>query len=548
MPYQEFKSCTDEVFKPRKIAGPDGAALYETESGSLLHKIITRNDTALLKQYITAWNFRRSGIPSTIIQSLDPFYTAAANGSLDALRVLLDAHHGNANSVSLEERGFSLLHVACQHAQIEIVEFLLDSQPPFAIVHGRDPGGWTPLMSAAYSIGTFGEGADVHRARSEALVNMLLDRGASAKDKAPSSTVAREEQSVPQAESTVLGLAITGCSYEMVKRLLERGVDRRERLRYHSDGPGFWDDGVDVHDVTPLHIGSRSWNVDGIRAILEYRHERGAKLLDLLFCRDSMNRVPLHWAAAGSDPEYEDSLPEDTLLKRINSTFELLVPKDDRAAAKKLINARDITGATPLHYPTQAHAGRGRKGSNHAYHAIQWLCSRGADASATDHRMQTVLHKLAYSSLDGEPIDLDLINLLLSHGCPLDAKDEHGETPLHILARHLRQAHAAVMLIKCGAKVDVMNNRGNLPLHEATRGAMRPSLSWDGQRQEPVSLSDRINAQDKVVEALLDAQGTDSSLDQPNREGKTPRQLIEETRRRWEEMEARSLRVGRSSD
>ncbi|KAL4986302.1 ankyrin repeat-containing domain protein [Aspergillus falconensis] len=532
MAYQEFHNCIDEVFESRGVIDADGAALYETEFGSLLRKIIMCNDTALLKQYITAWNLPSSGIPVTDVQSHDPFYTAAANGSLDVLRVLLDIHWSNAHSVSIEERGFSLLHVACQHAQIEIVKFLLDSDPPLGTVDDRDQRGWTPIMCTAYSTGTFGEDADAHRSRGEALMNTLLDRGASARD----------TELVPQAEITVLGQAITGSSYGMMKRLLEHGADVQECVEYYSDGPGFWDDGINVRDVTALHIGSRSWNVDGIRALLDHCHEGGLKSSDLVFCRDSMGRLPLHWAAAGSDPEFEPSVPENTLIQRITSTFELLVPKDDKAATAELINSCDKEGATPLHYAVRAHASCGRTGSNHAYHTIQWLCSRGANAGIVDHRMQTVLHKLAYSSLDGEPIDLDLINLLLAHGCPLGTRDEDRETPLHILARHLRQQHAAKMLIEYGARVDVVNKEGNLPLHEAMRGAMRPRRSWDGQSQEPVSLEDRVDAQNEVVEALLDAHSTCSVLDQPNREGKTPRQLREETRRKWKEMEARNQR------
>jgi ankyrin repeat protein len=246
----------------------------------------------------------------------------------------------------------------------------------------------------------------------------------------------------------------------MIERLLEHGADVQEHLEYYSDGPGFWDDGVDVRDVTALHIGSRSWNADGIRALLDHCHEGG-----LIFCRDSMDRLPLHWAAAGFDPGYEPSvLPENTLIQRITSTFELLVPEDDKATMAKLINSCDKQGATPLHYAVRAHASCGSKGSNHAYHMIQWLCSRGANAEIVDHRMQTVLHRLAYASLDGEPIDLNSINLLLAHGCPLQTRDEDGETPLHILARHLRQTHAAKMLLKYGARVDIVNKKGEVAI------------------------------------------------------------------------------------
>ncbi|KAL2817883.1 ankyrin repeat-containing domain protein [Aspergillus granulosus] len=504
MAYQEFHDCIDE----------NSAPSYTRSSRA--------NDTALLKQYITAWD-----LPSRGIQSYDPFYTAAANGSLDVLRVLLDVHQGNAHSASIEERGFSLLHVACQHAQIEIVNFLLDSDPPLGAVDDRDPEEWTPLMSAAYSTGAFGEPG--------------ADRGASARDSVSFPTVigtTSEGQLVPQAEFTVLSQAIAGSSYGMIKRLLEHGADVQKRLEYYSVGPGFWDDGVDVRDVTALHIGSRSWNVDGIRALLDHCHEGG-----LIFCRDSMDRLPLHWAAAGFVPGSEPSLlPENTLIQRITSTFELLVPEDDKATTARLINSRDKQGATPLHYAVQAHASCGSEGSNHAYHTIQWLCSRGANAGIVDHRMQTVLHRLAYASLDGEPIDLNLINLLLAHGCPLETRDEDGETPLHILARHLRQAQAANMLIKYGARVDIVNKKGNLPLHEATRAAIRPNQRWDGQRHKFVSLEDRIDAQNEVVEALLDAHGACNVLNQPNGEVKTPRQLREETIRTWKEMEAHNQR------
>lgn len=79
----------------------------------------------------------------------------------------------------LKKSGDFRYYVACQHAQIEIVKFLLDSDLPLGAVDDRDQEEWTPLISAAYSTGTFGEGADADaadRVRDEALINMLLDR------------------------------------------------------------------------------------------------------------------------------------------------------------------------------------------------------------------------------------------------------------------------------------------------------------------------------------------------------------------------------------
>lgn len=109
-----------------------------------------------------------------------------------------------------------------------------------------------------------------------------------------------ERQLIPQqAEFTVLCLAITGSSYGMVKRLLEHGADIQQRLEYYSNGPCLWDDNLDVRDVTALHLGSRAWNVDGIKAVLDYCRENR---WDLISCRDSIGRLPLHYAAAALIP------------------------------------------------------------------------------------------------------------------------------------------------------------------------------------------------------------------------------------------------------
>ncbi|KAL4996713.1 ankyrin repeat-containing domain protein [Aspergillus recurvatus] len=498
MAYQEFHHFTDEVFESRKIIDVDGSALYETELGSLLRKIITRNNTALLKQYIAAWNLTSSGIPVVDIQSHDPFYTAVANGSLDVLRVLLDIHRGNPNSVSIEQRGFSLLNVACEYAQLEAAKFLLDS----GTVDDRHQVEWTPVISAAYSTGALGEVAGADRAQGQAVMNLLLDRGASARDAVPFPTdidMTSEAQPIPQVEFTVLRLAIKGSSYEMVKRLLEHGADVQGRLGYYSNGLGFCDDGVNVRDVTALHLGSQCGNVDGARAPLDHGgDERGLKTPDLVYCRDSMVRLPLHWVAAGHDRVFERLLPESTLKNAITSTFGFLVSEDDKATTVKFINTQDKKGATPLHYAVSAHAHCGNRGSNHAYHIAQWLCSRGGDANIVDCRGQSVLHKLAYWSFDGEALDLSLIDLLLDHGAPINYTDESGETALHIMARNLRQAAATSMLLERGGRIDI-----------------------DDGRQEWVTPEDRIRAQNEVVEALLEAGG--SIIDQPIREGKTPR-------------------------
>ncbi|KAJ0419740.1 hypothetical protein BJY00DRAFT_301957 [Aspergillus carlsbadensis] len=406
MAYQVFQPCTDEVFESKKIINIDGTALYETGFSALLREIITRNDTAFLKQYIAAWDLRTSGVPVTKIQVHDLFYTAVANRSLDVLRVLLDVHRDNPTSLLIEEP-----------CQTELVKFLLDSDPSLGTIYDRDPGGWTLIMSAAYSTGAL---AAADRAWDKAIP-------------------------APQPELMVLSLAITSSSYGMVKRLLEHGADVHERLRYFSNGPGFCNSGADVYNVTALYLGSWCWNINRVQAILDHgehtREGEGSKGSDLICSRDG-----------GGDPALEWLLLESMLGDTITSTFALLVPKDDKSAT--------------------------------------WLCSR-------------VLYRLAYWPLNSEPLDLRLINLLLNYGALLDHIDENNKAALHIKARNCQQGAATCMLIKRGAK-------------------------------------DRTRAQDEVVQTLVEVDG--STMDLPNRGGKCPRQLREETRQVWVEMETRRLR------
>lgn len=71
---------------------------------------------------------------------------------------------------------------------------------------------------------------------------------------------------------------------------------------------------------------------------------------------------------------------------------------------------------------------------------------------------------------------------------------------------------------------------GNTPPHEATMGHLGASVvieKGEGPEHMYPSIEDRIKAQDEMVMVL---QAAGCSMEQPNGEGKTPRQLLEETR------------------
>lgn len=131
---------------------------------------------------------------------------------------------------------------------------------------------------------------------------------------------------------------------------------------------------IDAQDVTVLHIGSLYWNIDGIQVLLGH----GAR--NLLFCPDSIGRLPFHWPAAGPKPDNELTIPENEVGARIIDTLKLLL-----AADSNIINLQDKEGATALHYAVSSHAGCGTRS---CIHAIRYLCDIGSDAGIKDNKGQ----------------------------------------------------------------------------------------------------------------------------------------------------------------
>jgi ankyrin repeat protein len=79
---------------------------------------------------------------------------------------------------------------------------------------------------------------------------------------------------------------------------------------------------------------------------------------------------------------------------------------------------------------------------------------------------------LVYGSLDGEPIDVALIELLLAQGADISSVNTNGDTALHLMAKSLRQVKAAQFLVSKGADVTVVNAKGDTPVHEVMRGLL----------------------------------------------------------------------------
>jgi Ankyrin repeats (3 copies) len=529
--YQQYRELHEDGYGVG-VVDDDGTILYEEPYGGLLNAIVRYNDASKLAQYLAENASATHG--HVEVYYLDPFYIAAECGSTEALNLLFEhykAHLTDANMIPLEKRQFTLLNVACLNARVETALFLLDTQPALASLHARDNSSIlykdreTPLLSAACSF-TYGHEEDdvaicAQHARAEELMKQLLDRGASARDVLMSLLDNNQHIS-----DTVLSLAISRASYGLVKRLIAEGADMHAKTRHEIDFLSGHQSNEIVRDITLLHLGSLHANVDGIQALFDCRGDK-TTLAEMVLSADSAGRLPLHWAAQGAySTEYRYMLPRNKIATHVLNTIKLLLKFD-----KDTINARDHQGYNALWYAAESF-----RNTNQHCDVVKTLLEYGADAIMRDQHGQNTLHLLGFTQ-NGEAIDSAIIESLVARGANIEDVDRRGNTPLNQMAINLRQVAAVRALLRCGASMSVKNLRGDTPLHQAAKGRVFRL------EQEPdiVPLDAKIRAQDEMIKVLEEAGDGLGLVDEKNADGKTPRQLQEETRNRWHQEEQARL-------
>lgn len=305
-PYHEYQRRGPQVLPNWTSDGDgalrdhDGTILHETEDSCLLRAIIRRNDAILLKKYL-AIHPLSLGPGETPLY--DPFWTAAAHGSTDALDVMLQHWAASPSSIlDPDAREFRTLQVASENAHLHTVHFLLDEQRAWASRFGdahaiaieRDAYCKTAILSAASG---YLDSHGFEHSVSEELIRLLLSRGARATDAIfpPGDTwtdpllpldMVVSLPAVKQPLATVLSLAVKGASADMIERLVNGGADVHTKTIFVKIG-GLFEGKSDVPwDVTPLHIGSLFANTNGIQTLRDRRGE-GVEWTGMVSRRDS---------------------------------------------------------------------------------------------------------------------------------------------------------------------------------------------------------------------------------------------------------------------
>jgi ankyrin repeat protein/SAM-dependent methyltransferase len=214
-----------------------------------------------------------------------------------------------------------------------------------------------------------------------------------------------------------------------------------------------WVSKKDSGGWTPLHLAAYACHKD----VGEYLLSLGAEVN----AKNRMGVMPLHIAAMNGHRD----------------VAELLL------AGKADLSAKDSTGYTALHIAAMM----GRRDM------VQLLLARGAEVDARSNEGETPLHCAAsqrehaefvmapfgyvhvMSHFDKTPFPLspaaehhyeDVVNLLLSQGADVNARNKEGKTPLHEAAA-FRNKDVAELLLAKGSEVNARNKAGETPLHEA---------------------------------------------------------------------------------
>lgn len=432
----------------------NGDLLFETEESELWYAIIEQNKAGLLKQYLLDYGGLWHG--ETFYQ--DPFFVAAAFGSTDALRVLLEYCSASPVKIEIDDKRCEfLLHAACRGGHPDTVRFLLDNEANFRNVHrrigviqDRDSYSMTAMLAAAGPSHGEKEAEDIlceHAARRADLVRLLLDKGANAND-----ALSRPDREHPPGRliCTVLSQAVAWAEYELVRLLISSGAQvhtkqRNDyRVEWYNTGPEHALNHVE--NVTPLHIASYYSNLAAVQALFDHRGD-DVSIADMVSSPDRFGGIALHRVAGGPGTlkAYNVSY-RDQMLPAPVATIKLLLSE-----APNTINSRDIQGRTPLHHAVKTYS----RYSSKRLDTANVLCENGADSSLRDRKGQTPLHILAKRAIAAEFIDMELVHLLLAYGARVDDTDVDGNTPLHFVAQRSDYIDAVQVFLSYGAKATV---------------------------------------------------------------------------------------------
>jgi ankyrin repeat protein len=270
------------------------AVAPEQNAGENFYQSIRNNDLAALRSLI-----REYGAVATDSRGQTPLMFAAAFGSFEATRVLVDA---GADVKAVSAAGLTALHLSAGAGDIRKVRLLVDHG---ADIHARSQMGRTPLLVAAYTQGTsdivaflLSKGADTNAADAGGITPLVaaasVNDTASAKLLVERGADVNARANLGQAATALMAAAHNG-NVELTRLLLARNaslnVISAPTTVVVKNGP------VQFGSATALHFASLSGNSEVVKLLLSAGAEVDAQ--------DVRGMTPLMWLVASDRPNLD---------------------------------------------------------------------------------------------------------------------------------------------------------------------------------------------------------------------------------------------------
>ncbi|EWZ00274.1 hypothetical protein FOYG_00157 [Fusarium oxysporum NRRL 32931] len=457
------------VWKRVVNAFEEGKDIKYTPGAGLLYILADRGYSSLIQTRLKS--DANIYAPSEMDRYVYPLIAAMANGDKSSVIALLGLTSGLYDGVDITERLVpekianvnhrTPLSWACENGYLGIARVLVerDAQPT-----NMGGGGYSPLMLASVNGRTdiarwlFSRGTKIHeRYQNKSAISLATSNG-HAETVEFLLNVGADPNTCGIEDEPILSLAAKNCDGKLTKFLLERGASAKAKDRLRK---------------TPLHrAAEREGTVTIMEALLSYGAEIDA--------RDDQGRTPLILAlmyasideigfliGQGADVTAQDEEDETCLhqaMRRKNATLEvvrLLLENGARA------DARSRSGQTCLH----SFARRGTVKTSTS-DIIQLVTSRGTDLNANDNDGNTPLHLMTkYRHVD------DLSTFADLPGLDLNARNRRGKTPMHVAAfTYPFETGELAVLIEKGADINSLDNEARTPLDYAMEGGHKRAI------------------------------------------------------------------------